>query len=105
MEEIRIMNLEWDKDDRKTNTLAAKEAALKTEAERRAKIQANVDRALAERRAAEKAAEASNEKAAVETAAEASNKESPKKKLQNKTSLRRLLKKVETTTDEGAVSQ
>ena len=105
MEEIRIMNLEWDEDDRRTNRLAAKKAALKTEAEKRAKIQANVDRALAERRAAEKAAEASNEKAAVETAAEASNNESPKKRLQNKTSLRRLLKKVETTTDEGAVSQ
>ena len=108
MEEIRIMNLEWDKDDRKTNTLAAKEAALKIEAEKRAKIQANVDKALAERCAAEKAAEASNEKAAVEIAAEASNEESPKKaavrlnyrglrwkrflkKLQNKTSMRRLL--------------
>ena len=126
-EEIRTLNLECDEDDRRTGLLAVKKAALKTEAEKRAKIQANVDKALAERHAAEKAAEASNEKAAVEIAAEASNEESPKKaavklnyrglrwkrflkKLQNKTLLRRLLVhpkevKVETITDEGVVSQ
>ena len=58
-ENIMKLNLEWDKHDKETGMSEAKNAALYKEKERRrAKIQAKVDKALAERHAAELAIEA-----------------------------------------------
>ena len=55
---IRKLNLKRDKDDRKTGRLAARQVAIeKATGEKRTKIQANVDKALAERHQAEKAAD------------------------------------------------
>ena len=53
-EEIRKLNLELDKDDRKIGRLAAIEKAT---AEKRAKIQVNMDKAIDERCPEEKAAD------------------------------------------------
>ena len=51
------INLEWDEHDRKTGLSEAKKADLQRDAERRANIKANVDRALVERQTAEFAPE------------------------------------------------
>ena len=57
-EDIMKVNLEWEEHNKETGMCEAKNASLHKEAERRAQIQANMNRALARRHASELATEA-----------------------------------------------